>query len=448
MIQSKTSLLLTAATTAALSSLLLTAQAQACSACLAGHPVPHDVAPLGSNDWGGDGGAPGLFTTVPQWSSRPGAPATLHIDFDGIDFGNTQWGGGNPGVQPAYSRDNDTSDFSQYDIDGMNLIWSRVTEAFSPFDINVTTVDPGNRNRREVASVAVTGTGSWFGSAGGVAYLSGFVLEGDDLVWRTSWAFEDNYGTSDNSLVGLGDTISHEAGHMFGLGHQSLFDGNGNRIDTYRDSQDGGYTDPIMGGHYEAVRSLWSDGPTGNSNTGPIPQDDLAILASTTDNRVDNYWNGFGYREDDHAGTSVLATLLMIEPDDTLSGFGVIENIGDTDLFAFSSTGGIVDILAQGAQWGQMLDILLNVYDAGMNLVASIDPALSLDEGAFSYGLNAGFSGDLDAGSYFVELASHGNYGDVGQYFLNLSGAVAVPEPGMLSLLGIGGLALLRRRRA
>ncbi len=387
---------------------------------------------------------PAVTTEVPSWSSYASAPASLYIKFDGVDFGDLSWGSSNqmPGVQPAFSRDADTSTYSQTDLDAMHLIWSAVSEFYSPFNLNVTTVNPGNLNRRENTQVVVSGNGSWYGNAGGVAYLGAFQSTSTpDLRIRTGWAFEDNY----NDMLGLAETVAHEAGHQFGLSHQSLFDQNGNRIDTYRDTQDGGYTDPIMGGHYQAVRSLWSDGTVGWNN-GPIHQDDMEKIASTQGNPYGNYWNGFGLRADDWGNTPSEAGEMTID-DDVLRAAGVIEQVSDRDVFRFSSTGGIVNIYVDGAEFGQMLDIRIDLYDAEEAHLLTANPSLSLSPGAHDYGLDASFSGLLEAGDYFLAVGSNGAYGDVGQFFVTAWGAVAIPEPAAAGVLALAGL-LLRRRSA
>src|SRR5690606_14858161 len=78
-------------------------------------------------------------------------------------------------------------------------------------------------------------------------------------------------------------TASHEAGHGFGLQHQSGFDGAGVKTAEYNPG-DRETWHPIMG----SASTFWSKDPTntwhnGTSSLGPTSlQDDMAILAGAT----------------------------------------------------------------------------------------------------------------------------------------------------------------------
>ena len=390
----------------------------------------------------------------PAYNSRPTANATLFIDLDGITYPGT-WGGKTPGTVPAYDTDGNTGSFSNTELNNIRQIWSRVSEMFSPFDINVTTVDPGVYNSRVSSRIIVGGDNAWYGGGGGVANLGGFAST--SLSGHTGWVFQANAGGNSNSSgpFNLAGVIAHEAGHQFGLSHQSVFDANNAFTSEYRGSTDGGFTAPIMGTSYQGStaslpRALWSDGPRSVNSTG-TQQLDLGVLASTTANRSPNngsYYNGFGYRADDHGNSAASASALTIvsgaTPKRTASG--VITQNTDRDFFKFDSTGGLVTIAADGAEFGQMLDILMRVYDSTLQLLATIDPALT-KVASNGFGLDASYTSTLAAGSYFVDIGSYGGYGDIGQYTLNVTGAVAVPEPAAFALVGFAGLALLRRRR-
>src|SRR5262245_23298629 len=77
---------------------------------------------------------------VPQFSSRPGAAATIYLDFDGHT--QASWGTFSNITSPVFDRDNDLTSFSATELQTINDIWTRVSEDFAPFNVNVTTVEP------------------------------------------------------------------------------------------------------------------------------------------------------------------------------------------------------------------------------------------------------------------------------------------------------------------
>src|SRR5262249_14965366 len=131
--------------------------------------------------------------------------------------------------------------------------------------------------------------------AGGLGPVSAFTNGAENLVW----VFSDDASSSRD----IADTVSHEAGHGFGLAHQSAYDANGNLLQEYNNNGGSFLTAPIMGNPSRAQYSRWWYGTTTSATTF---QDDMAVLASTT--------NGFGYRADDHAGTAAAATWLDTAP--------------------------------------------------------------------------------------------------------------------------------------
>src|SRR5690349_1845838 len=93
---------------------------------------------------------------VPQYDSHPGAPATLYLTFTG-DF-TSDWDGYHPNTTPAYDIDGDPTTFSQTELDNIHQIWARVSEKYSPFNLNVTTaVAPATLNNFESYKVVVGG---------------------------------------------------------------------------------------------------------------------------------------------------------------------------------------------------------------------------------------------------------------------------------------------------
>jgi hypothetical protein len=115
------------------------------------------------------------LTAVPALNSDPGAPATLYLDFHGE--GAMTWGGLFAPATPAYDIDGDPTTFSSQELANIQQIWAAVSEAYSPFNVNVTTVDPGNWSsggQHQFRDV-IGGNGTWTGfTEGGTAYVGSF----------------------------------------------------------------------------------------------------------------------------------------------------------------------------------------------------------------------------------------------------------------------------------
>ena len=332
-------------------------------------------------------------TGVPALSSNPSASVKLYIDFDG-DY-TSSWGAYSPGQTPAYDMDGNPSSFSDAERAAMWEIWARVAEKFSPFNVDVTTIDPGTYADKSAFRVVVGGTGAWTGAAyGGIAYTGGFYSSSPN----TAFVFEDNLGSH---AMYVAECVAHEAGHGFGLSHQSSYDANGTRTATY--STGDGLIAPIMGSSYFAQRGVWWNGTTSSANTY---QDNLAILSGSN--------NGFGYRADDHGGSMSTASALGLSGSN-LSGSGIIERMSDADYFSFVTGGGAVTFTADVAQYGAMLDLKLMLMDANGNLIASADTS----------SLGESLSANLASGTYYLVVMSHGGYGDLGQY--TITGSAAAP---------------------
>jgi hypothetical protein len=357
-------------------------------------------------------------TIVPAYSSFPGVHTKVFLDFDG-GFTDT-YAGKTPGVTPPYSIDADTVNFSAEELANIEKIWQSVAEKYSPFNVNVTTVDPGNENNYETERILIGGDGAWLGErAGGVAALNGYMLNGPNLAF----VFPGNLANGNPKYVA--ESAAHEAGHAFGLKHQSLYDAAGNKLAEYHPGN--GVTAPIMGISYTSERALWWRGrPTDGI---PAIQDDLERLAL-----IGNLRPNFGYRSDDHGSTLAAADALAIEPDFDLNGHGIIERMTDADFFSFTTPGGHADLVADVAPFGAMLDLSMTLYDAAGNLLAS----------AATASLGERIHHALDPGTYTIGITSAGGYGDVGQYFL--SGSV-VPEPASATTLLLLLAPVFCRRR-
>ena len=334
------------------------------------------------------------LSSLPSLSSNPTATAKLFLDFDGDPARN--WGGYSVPATPAYDTDGNPSTFSDGELAAIQEIWARVAEKYSPFNIDVTTIDPLTYANRVALQVVIGGDGAWTGGTyGGVAFTGSFY----DANPNTVYVFENNLANGHPKYTA--EASAHEAGHAFGLLHQSRYDSSGAKTEEYNSGDS--LRAPIMGNSYYAARGMWWYGTTTSATTF---QDDMAVLAGSN--------NGFGYRPDDHGDTPGSATPLVFE-NGALVARGIIERTSDSDWFSFWAGSGPATITASVVT-GATLDLKLELYNAGGTLLAS----------AATASLGETLSLTLAAGQYRLRVASQGGYGDVGQYRIT---ANVVPPP-------------------
>ena len=198
-----------------------------------------------------------------------------------------------------------------------------------------------------VAVIAIGGDSSdWYGDvAGGVAYVGGFAA--GSPAPNVGYVFSETLG---NEAKLVADAASHEAGHLFGLNHQAVWNG-GSLADEYNPGRPDWA--PIMGVSYDAVRSTWYNGTP--DTLASVHQDDMAMIAGPE--------NGFGYRQDDYGDTFQGAAALPLAASD-LSFSGLIGQIHDRDVWAFTTDTALVNFQITGAPFGPNLDGELELWDS------------------------------------------------------------------------------------
>jgi fibronectin type 3 domain-containing protein len=331
------------------------------------------------------------LSSIPALNSLPGAAVSLYLDFDG-DFVSS-WGAYSNITTPVFDQDGDPNNFSDSELSNILKIWSYVAEDYAPFNINVTTVQPASFANGIAERVDIGGDGAWTGGRyGGVSYVNSFT----GSIENVSFVFPKNLG----SAKSIGDASSHEAGHGFGLYHQSLYSGTTKVAEYY--SGPGNGTAPIMGNSYSAQLSRWWYGTSTSSTTY---QDDMAVISRPA--------NGFGYRTDDHGNTAANATPLNVSGSQ-VSGSGIIEQTTDLDTFSFTTGAGAVSLSVGVPAGVNNLAPKIELRDFGGSVVIA------------SAGPNASYSATitttLAAGSYRLVVMSNGGYGNVGQY--SVSGTI------------------------
>jgi hypothetical protein len=160
-----------------------------------------------------------------------------------------------------------------------------------------------------------------------------------------------------------------------------------------------------MGVGYYVSLVQWSKGEYVNPS---ITQDDLVIITNTA--------NGIGYRADDYGNTISAAASLNVNTAGAVSNAGVIERSGDVDMFAFSTTGGTLNLTFTPNASHPDLDIIATLYNNTGTVITTNNPTA----------LNASISSTLAAGTYYVSVAGTGsgsptatgytNYGSLGYY--------------------------------
>src|SRR5207302_2660640 len=128
-------------------------------------------------------------------NSYPAAADGVFLDFSGA--APTTWDGISVPATPAYDIDHEPSTFSATELTNVREIWARVAEKFSPFDLNVTTVEPAASDAGKSLRVVVGGNGSWAaGDLGGYAIVGGF-----RAADPTCWVFSGNLANGDPRFV-------------------------------------------------------------------------------------------------------------------------------------------------------------------------------------------------------------------------------------------------------
>lgn len=352
--------------------------------------------------------------------SKPGSQHTVFLDFDGGTASATGWHATYPALpvsQPAWDPSGNGAAFDDTELAKIQTVWQIVAEDFAPFDVDVTTADPGSAAiARDSAADPVFGSHVLVtpsvetqqaicpAGCGGTAYIGVFDAVrgpgGDGYGYRQpAWVFPHRLG---NSAKNVGEAASHEVGHNLGLSH----DGNGS---VGYDRGHGAWA-PIMGAGYDRPITQWSKGDyTGATNT----EDDVAIISAVTGNRPDEAGSGVG----DAAPVPV--------------GGAYIGSRDDIDTFALGTCEGAVTLSADTSTSFADLDLQVTLLDSAGNTVAVADPASSMTSASLAGGMAATLSQSVASGAYFAAVDGTGSgpwasgyddYGSLGAYTLTASG--------------------------
>jgi PKD repeat protein len=338
-------------------------------------------------------------TNVFQLHSLPGAPRVIYLDFDGHVTTGTSWNSSRTGGAAINSApfdfDGNPSNWSTAEQDRIRRIWQRVADDFMAFAVNVTTEDPGVEALRRSGSsdnnygirVVISPSSSWYGSAGGVAYLGSFQWSSD----TPAFVFSDKLGPNNEKYVA--EAITHETGHALGLAHDGRTDGT---------AYYGGHGDwaPIMGVGYNKGVTHWSKGEYANANN---LEDDLA--------KMQTY--GAPLMADDVGDDLASAAPLSGSP---VAAVAVIGWRTDVDVFRINSGAGTISLNVAGTGPEMNVDIKADLLNSAGGVIASSNPA----------GLAASISAAVAPGTYYLRIEGVGtgdpatngysDYGSIGEY--------------------------------
>lgn len=351
------------------------------------------------------GGDTSQFVQTSQYSaaqtfklhSRPGAKRVVYLDFDGHTTpAGTPWGGRI--VTPPYDTDGNTASFNGAERGSIQAIWRQVAEDFAPFDIDVTTEEPGAGSLGYSGPadavwgmrVVIGGSSSdWYkGGAGGVAFVGSFQRASEVPCFVFSKSL---YGFN-----AIAYAAAHEVGHTLGLSH----DGTTAGAEYY-----GGHAGwaPIMGAGYGSTVVQWSKGDYALANN---TEDDVAVISQDAP-----------YATPDIVKTKADAPTLV--PGDTAGG--TIQRDSDQAWYRIPMTAGAVNILGQVAANSPTpnLKLQLTLLDEADNIVAqtpanaAMGPRLqtTVTEGIYYLvveGIGAG-----------TATASYDGYGSIGRFLIS-----------------------------
>ncbi len=356
--------------------------------------------------------------------SRPGSNRVIYLDFDGHDAAGSIWAQGRSDTYAEpWSQDGNGSSFNDSERRLIQEVWRRVAEDYAPFDVDVTTEDPGqDRIRRSGSADQQYGTRVAFSpniiytcTCGGVAYVNVFNLTSQHDYYQPAWVV----AASNRSAKALAEAASHEAGHNLSLRHDGT-----SEVGYY-----GGHGDwaPIMGVGYYRTLSQWSRGEYAGANN---QEDDVAKMKTA----------GVPAVPDDHGDGVSGGTPLT---SDTVDVSGIISSRGDKDAFTFSTSGGQVSVTVAGVGDGPNLDPSLTLVNSSGSTVSASNPA----------GLTATINTTVGAGTYALVVdgvgagdpatTGYSDYGSLGFYTLTGTAPVSTNPPpscGGLSQEAEGGV--------
>ena len=387
--------------------------------------------------------------------SKPGSQRTIYLDFNGQVVSGTWWNTSQGGTladgisHPAWGLsvgdggDGNPSAFNDTERMLIQDVFQRVAEDYAPFDVDVTTQDPGDAAIiRTDAADQVYGTRALIspsisaiedicsGICGGVAFLDVFDIEDATGIAQPAWVFPQALGP--NNAKFIADATSHEVGHNLSLMHDGTtslgyYSGHGaTRNRTF-------LWGPIMGAPYDVAVTQWGlneypggklGGPDGDPDGWQANPDDIVTISQS----------GAPFRTDE-AGNSI-ATAGPVP-----NGTSFISSRTDLDWYSLGNCAGTINVTANTADVSPNLDIQLELLSANGTVLATGNPPVAGQTYDIATGLDASVTAtNAPEAAYFIRIdgigagstsTSYNDYGSVGAYTLQVTGCglPSVTEP-------------------
>jgi hypothetical protein len=343
----------------------------------------------------------GSANSVPVLDSRPGAPVSLHLDFDG-HTATDDWGGY---AAAAFDLTGGPATVTPGERLAIHNLWRVVAEDFAPFGVNVTTAEPASFENGVAYRVVVTNSpGPLVGqppAARGAAIGGSFAGPGSNTGFVFAPGFTDYQGGLSGRIVAGALEMANESSRQFGvaLGLRNYGGVHG---------QPGGIMQAPDAG---LGRATWSMGLTHSGEFPVVAQDDTAVITSAA--------NGITLAPDD-AGDTVATAVPMVANVAT----GVIAHRGlDRDVFSFPGVQGNVTARVTVDRYAGNLNAAVRLLNEVGQVLGDADPDGTFDAALTVY---------LPAGAtYFVEVRSHGGGGELGSYRVDVA-AAPVTGPGQV----------------
>lgn len=366
------------------------------------------------------------ITTTPSYPltetfllhSRPTATRKIYLDFDGHLTIGTQWNAGRSATltTPPFSLDADPA-FSDAEKAVVQESFRRIAEHFAPWNVDVTTQDPGVESLRKTSTGdlnygirVVIGPEAFDTSAAGIAYLNSFSDDIDTPCFT--------FATTGWTAALIAGVTSHEVGHTVSLVHQGQNPGDG----EYFGGHGSGALSwsPIMGNGLRPVNQ-WAKGEYEDASS---TQDNLVAIANTN--------SGVPLVADDHGDTLGSATVV---PGLSVTGGGVISSASDLDLFKITAGRGNVVITPKVSLIAPNLRLRIRVLSSTGEILGTFTGAGTA--GNMAPSLITFFA--PVGGVYYLQFRGIGNgdgftegytdYGSIGYYSFTASWEDFVQKP-------------------